>query len=228
MIAMARAKPARRARGRTRTRARATVKKPAQTRWRKFDWDDELTDDVRRRYEETDESINAIAASLEMSGTQLRRKIEEYGWRRARPVRRGLSPAAKLAREADALLTRPVEEGPPVITRAELRPVAEALLRTAQAHAGELEALQRQSSAAGQKPRDTHSLTNSIATMTATLGKLAQLCAPVPERTAHDDQPQDLDEVREALAQRIEALVAEWLAEEARDGSAGPDGAADE
>ena len=199
---------------------------PAQIRWRKFDWDDELTEDVRQRYEETNESIASIAAAVEMSGTQLRRKIEAYGWLRPQPVKRGLSPASKLAKQADALLQARPEEGPPPLTRAELRPAAEALLRTAQAHAAELEALQKQKSAAGQTARDTHSLTGSIATMAATVGKLAQLCAPETQRNSNGDQSCDLDEVREALAQRIEALVAEWRAAEAAEGSAGPDGAA--
>jgi hypothetical protein len=204
------------------------VPAPQQTRWRKFDWDEELTEDVRRRYEETTESIASIAAEVEMSDTQLRRKIEAYGWRRAAPVKRGLSPAAKLAREAAALLAAPVEAGPPVLTRAELRPIAETLLRTAQAHAAELAAKQKQKSAAGQTARDTHSLTGSLAAMTTMLGTLAQLCAAEPERTStDDDQPQDLDDVREALARRIEALVAEWRAAEAAEGGAGPDGAAD-
>jgi hypothetical protein len=193
-----------------------------QTRWRKFDWDDELTEDVRQRYEETDESINSIAASVEMSGTQLRRKIDAHGWTRAAPVRRGLSPAAKLARQADALVQTRIEEGPPPLTRAELRPAAQALLRVAEAHAAELDALQKQASAAGQKARDTHSLTGSIATMTATLGKLAQLCAPEPERTSDDDN--DLDRQRNELATRIDALVDEWLHAEAADGASGDPG----
>ena len=250
---MARARPAR-AGTRPRARARATATKrgattravtkrstrslrtraapPAaaektQTRWRKFDWDDELTEDVRQRYEETNESIASIAAAVEMSASQLRRKIEQHGWRRPAPVKRGLSPAAKLQRQAEALLDATVPAGPPPLTRADLRPAAEALLRTAQAHAAELELLQRQASAAGVKPRDTHSLTTSIATMTATIGRLAQLCAPDSERSFSNDG-NDIDRERDELARRIDALVDEWLHAAAADGASGHQGEAGE
>lgn len=196
-----------------------------RTPWRKYEFDDETFEELRRRYEETDESGVAIARSLRMSDTHFYRIAKDRGWVRYRPGPIGLTPAARLNARAATLLKARVEDGPPVMTRAELRAAAEAIRRDAEAHVAELETLRRQTTAAGLRPRDIHSITAGIADMTATVSKLAQLCAPEPQRTsADDDLPQDIDEVREALAQRIEALVAEWLAEEAGDGGAGDHG----
>ena len=200
-----------------------------RTPWRKYEVDDEALEEMRLRYEETDEPALWIARSRGMSDTHFNRMAKERGWVKFKPGRIGLSAAAKLNNRADALLRARVEDGAPPMTRGELRAAAETVLRSAQAHAADLETLRRQTAAAGLRPRDAHLITANIADMAATLGKLAQLCAPEPQRiTADDDKPQDIDDVREALAQRIEALVAEWLAEEAGDGGAGDHGDAGE
>ena len=195
---------------------------PKRVPWRKYEFDDEALAELRRRYEETEESVLAIARSRGVSNTHLHRVAKESGWVKFKPGPIGLSPAAKLNRRADALLRAKVEDGPPPMTREQLRGAAETLLRDAEAHAAELEALRRQTAAAGLRPRDAHLITANIADTTAALSKLAQLCAPEPQRpAADDDQPQDIDEARDELARRIDALVDEWLHEAAADGASG-------
>lgn len=200
-----------------------------RTPWRKYDFDDDSLEELRRRYEETDESGTAIARALGMSDTHFYRMAKEHGWAKAKRGKRGLTPAARLNARAAALLKARVEDGPPVMTRADLRAAAEALRRDAEAHAAEIERLRKETTAAGLRIRDIHSISAGFADMTATLSKLAQLCAPEPQRTTDDDdQPQDIDEVRDELARRIDALVDEWLLAEADERASGDQGDAGE
>jgi len=207
--------------------ARAPEAEPPRQRipWRRYDFDDELLEDLRRRYEETDESVLAIARRCGVSNTHLHRVAKDKGWAKFKPGPMGLTPAAKLNSRADALLRARVEDGPPPLTREALRVAVATLLRDAEAYAAELEVMRRQTTAAGLRPRDIHLITANIADTTAALSKLAQLCAPEPQRpSADDDQPQDIDDVRDELARRIDALVDEWLHEAAADRASGDHG----
>jgi hypothetical protein len=66
-----------------------------------------LLEDLRYRYEETDESMIDIAATVARSHTYLRGLAREHGWTRYAPPPLDLSPAAKLAAEVAQL----AEEG---------------------------------------------------------------------------------------------------------------------
>jgi hypothetical protein len=120
---------------------------PKRTPWRKYEFDDEALEELRRRYEETDEPALWIARSRGISDTHFNRMAKDRGWVRFKPGRIGLSPAAKLNNRADALLRARVEEGAPPMTRGELRTAAETVLRSAQAHAADLETLRQQTAA---------------------------------------------------------------------------------
>jgi hypothetical protein len=205
----------------------AAGEKKKRVPWRKYEFDDDLMEELRRRYEETDETVVSIARWRGVSNTHLHRIAKDNGWVKFKPGPMGLSPAAKLNARAEALLKARVEDGPPPLTREQLRGLTETLLREAEAHAAELETLHKQSTAAGLRPRDAHLITANIADMTATLAKLGRLCAPEPQRTStDDDQPQDTDAVRDELARRIDALVDEWLHAAAADGASGDQGKA--
>ena len=62
-----------------------------------------LLENLRFRFEETDESVLDIAASVPISHTTLRLRARECGWVKFVPPPLDLSPAAKLAAEAGRL-----------------------------------------------------------------------------------------------------------------------------
>ena len=70
---------------------------------RKFEIGDELKADWKRRYETTDESVVDIAAGSGFEETLVRRTAKKEGWVRYKRPPLGLSPAAKLATQAERL-----------------------------------------------------------------------------------------------------------------------------
>jgi len=62
-----------------------------------------LLENLRHRYEETDESVVDIGASIARSHTFVRSLAREHGWTRYEPPPLDLTPAAKLAAEAARL-----------------------------------------------------------------------------------------------------------------------------
>ena len=96
---------------RTRASARKPTRAPARKRAyqhahlpvsRRYTYTPELLADGRRRYEQTEEPVVAIAADFGIHTTTFQRMANREHWLRYRPPPRDLSPAAKLAAQAEA------------------------------------------------------------------------------------------------------------------------------
>src|SRR4051794_25088621 len=84
---------------------------------RRYTYTPELLADVRRRYEETEEPVVDLAADCGIHPTTFQRMANREHWQRHQPSPRGLSPAAKLAAEAEALAQTPLIPAPAGIQR---------------------------------------------------------------------------------------------------------------
>lgn len=82
---------------------------------------DEALADARRRYEQTEESLDSIAAGLGTSARSLQRIARPEGWVRYERPPRDATPAARLLMETRALeecAAPPEQESPPADTGA--------------------------------------------------------------------------------------------------------------
>lgn len=181
----------------------------------------ELLEEMRRRYEETPESLASIGAEGRIDPTTVSRIARRKKWVRYVAPPRDLSPAAKLAAKARALASgsggeaaAQQESGEGAATSAaNLPPPAETV---AQLHADVLkeiaavEAMRRRLDATPQRPIDAERTARTLASLFATLRQIVPL-SPVPaqvnEHDNNDDFPTDIDELRNELARRITAFV---------------------
>jgi transposase-like protein len=172
---------------------------------------------LKRRYEDTDQSMRSIAAELGISLRTLHRLVEREGWRkRADRPPHDLPPAVRLFEQAHALTAAQASPAP---TRSPAPPLSatgiasiidriEALVlkevkceRIARAHLLTLE----QTSEAAQRSARTLSIHSE------TLRKLQWLRAgqaAAAGRISDDDRIEDVDAFRTELARRIDAFVA--------------------
>ncbi|MGB7258687.1 MAG: hypothetical protein WBD48_11475, partial [Pseudolabrys sp.] len=100
---------------RTRAPSHRRARKPKRTythahlpQSRRYRYTPELIESGRRRYEQTDETITAIAADFGVSKSTLQRMAQRLEWVRFVAPPRDLAPAVKLAAEAEALTRTPL------------------------------------------------------------------------------------------------------------------------
>ncbi|HMN72463.1 MAG TPA: hypothetical protein PKA55_11420 [Rhodoblastus sp.] len=174
---------------------------------------------LKRRYEESDETLAAIGADEEMTPAQLQALRRTFGWRlrsarkpgpksparrkrAARPAQRKLVARAK-KQAAPKPARRPQTPPPPGVVDiatliARIRAQLEAALQTAQARGP------------GADPEETARLMNSL---TRTLQMLRALEKDTDKDDRRDDGadaiPLDLAELRRELARRIDLLRAD-------------------
>ncbi|WP_322516450.1 hypothetical protein SR870_02380 [Rhodopseudomonas palustris] len=210
----------------------APITRPAIQRARGFT--PEAVAHARRRYEETDESMDRIAADLGVHRMTLDRLAKTEGWQlrkdrppRDLPVALQLNLAAaeilQAARAAGKPPLQPMPE-PAEVDRAmtdaslaefesaEAEPVAASLaLRLEAAVDRELrkvENLREDAVLGGSRATEAERIARTLAALTQTLFKVRQLREPGGVNAdADEDLPADADEFRRQLAHRIEALV---------------------
>ncbi len=179
----------------------------------------EFMAEARRRIEHTTESMTSIAGKLGMHHSALSRLIKRERWGRPEAAlrRRGLSPAMRLAVEADALADAPAPPDPAALDRIERALLAE--LAT-------VEAMRESLDKEPLRPIDAERTARTLSILTETLTKLRRhrLAAAAQAGPDHDDDfPADIDEFRRGLARRIRAFIASRTARSDAERDAGPD-----
>src|SRR6185437_9823082 len=180
----------------------------------------EFLAEARRRIEGTTESMTAIAGKFGMHHSVLSNLIQRERWVRPEAAlhRRGLSPALRLAVEADALAAAPSPPDPAALDRIE-----RAVLK-------ELETVETMRASLDKEPLrpiDAERTARTLSIHAETLAKLRRhrLAAAAPSGPDHDDDfPADLDAFRDELARRIRAFIASRTAgsDAERAGAAAP------
>jgi hypothetical protein len=177
-----------------------------------------LLDNLRRRYEDTDEPVVELAVDAGMLPSSLIRKAKKLGWRlrKDRPPR-DLPPALKAKMDADAAVAAKVAAmniAEPASEAAKGEPVADRLARTIER---ELRAVEIMRATLGPEPQpaaDAARIARTLAILTETLFKVRRLRAgdALPEARVGQgvddgEWPDDIDRFRDALARRIEIFV---------------------
>ncbi len=183
---------AKRQRGRAGGCARASA--PAQLPVsRRYRYTPELLASGRRRYEESGETITAIAADFGVHKTTLQRLAKREGWMRYVAPARDLPAAARLAAEVEALA--PVPDAPPDQAAADMASVSGTVSRLHAAVLAELasvEAMRAALNKVPQHPQDAALTARTLASLTDTLNKLQRLqCAQPQSGIPNDDMPAD-------------------------------------
>jgi hypothetical protein len=200
----------------------------------------ELIAHVRHRYEDTDDTLTAIAAACGISERGIHRMCDREGWtRRSERPARGLPPAVQALQEATALLAARANEdapsAPPGVPGPRLGgddtpedpAAASAIARIERLVAKELaaeEAVRTQLGPLPRPPADAERAARTLATLTQTLHALQRLRCGLPPDSGSDDDdmPRDIDEFRRELARRIDAFVASRAEPGDADGAPGP------
>jgi hypothetical protein len=178
-------------------------------------------ENVRQRYEETNESLESIAADFNCHRSTIERLARVNGWLlRKERVARDLPAALQLdlavahvldaATSGDHSMERPVSEGSTADAAMQLVEPSLAL-RLEQAVAKELEKVERLRSETGSASRRTieaERIARTLSALTQTLFKVRRLREPGSSiADEHDQLPSDADEFRHELARRIDAFV---------------------
>jgi hypothetical protein len=176
-----------------------------------------LLDNLRQRYEDTDEPLAAIAADAGIWPSSVNRIARRQGWRlrKDRPPR-DLPPALKAQMAAEAAVQAEVAAMNIAVTP-DAGAGATVADRLERAIEKELRAVEIMRATLGPEPQpaaEAERTARTLSTLTATLFKVRRLRAgdAVPEARAGQgvddgDLPDDLDRFREALARRIETFV---------------------
>lgn len=174
---------------------------------------------LRHRYEETNDTLAAIALDCRISERTLNRMRDREGWnRRSDREPHGMTPAMRLLEEATGLLAAQgaVEESRVGTAPAAPLPTlpapsaAERIARLVEKEIAAEEAMRAHLGALPRTPADAERAARTLATLTQTLHALARLrCGETPDIGGDDDDmPRDIDEFRRDLARRIDAFVA--------------------
>ncbi|UFS78577.1 hypothetical protein LPB73_14860 [Tardiphaga sp. 37S4] len=178
-------------------------------------------ENVRQRYEETNESLEAIAADFNCHRSTVERLARVHGWMlRKERVARDLPAALQLdlavaqvldaSTNGDDSTERPVSENSAADAGAPLVEPSLAL-RLELAVAKELEKVERLRSETGSAARRTieaERIARTLSALTQTLFKVRRLRETGSSiADDHDQLPSDADEFRHELARRIDAFV---------------------
>lgn len=171
---------------------------------------------AQRRYEDTNDSLAAMAAEFGVSERTINRMRDRGGWkRRSEREPRELS-AVHLLDQATTLLTAPRAAAPQPAPPAEAG--VSAVERIEKLVEKEIEAEEAARAQLGRLPRtrpDAERAARTLATLTQTLQALQRLrCGADARAGDDDDMPVDIDAFRNEIARRIEAFVASRMGEE--------------
>ncbi len=167
----------------------------------------ELLANGRHRFEQTDESVAAIAADFRIHPGSLRRLAQRLGWIRFGMAPKQLPVTARLLEQAGELAATHADAPASLDVEAIARIERQVLHEIA-----DIEAARAQLRGQPRPMREAESTARALTTLTETLQKLQRLRLPLAaagqERSMDDDYPEDIDEFRIDLARRIEAFVA--------------------
>lgn len=176
----------------------------------------ELLDNIRRRYEDTDEPVAALAVDMGIRPSSVIRKARKLGWnlRKDRPPR-GLPPALRVEIAAAAALSAEVAARKSAAVASEAPDAAAVADRLELAVEKELRTVEIMRATLGAEPQpsaDAERTARTLALLTQTLARLKRLRAGATlletvAAQADADLPADLDAFRVALALRIEKFV---------------------
>jgi transposase-like protein len=179
----------------------------------------ELLANGRRRYEQTDESVSAIAADFGIHHYSLIRLAQREGWVRHERPQRALPRAARLLAQAEALEAQAPQELAPGGAQARpgwgaeeiaapLSGTIERLYRAVLDELATVEAMHARRGTLPERPVDAVRTAQTLSSLTETLQKLQRLRCAVPfSGSDDDDMPADIDEFRNELARQIEAFM---------------------
>jgi len=173
----------------------------------------ELIASGRVRYEQTTESVAAIAADFDVLPGSLRRMAKRFKWVRHGTGPRQLPAATLLHAQAEALENALAP--PPVTVKDESHPLS-AIDRIEQAVLAELSTVEAMRAQLGRLPKrgsDAERTARTLSTLTETLNKLQRLrCVNggevVSRHAGEHEESVDIHEMRRRLAERIAKLSA--------------------
>jgi hypothetical protein len=165
----------------------------------------EAIEHARRRYEETDETQDSIAADFGVSRKTLDRLAKNEGWalRKDRPPR-DLPSELRLYDAAEQALLG--EAGADAPSRTAL---ADRLERAVEKELATVELMRANLGPIAGRSIEAERTARTLERLTETLSKVRRLREPGTPMTGSNDfdTPTDIDEFRRALAQRIENFV---------------------
>lgn len=157
---------------------------------------------IRHEYENSRQPIENICRAFGTSPNTLRRRVNAWGWTMRRPP---ISEEGPPARIDPGLAT--TEPSPHVTEPFDARPTHE---RLKGAVARVMRAIETTSArlAAGGHLRETEAAARALGSLTRTLRDLDELLGQQPASGGGDDPPpENIDEFRNELARRIEAVI---------------------
>jgi hypothetical protein len=176
----------------------------------------EALENMRRRYEETDEPQASIAIDFGRSRRTIERVAKDQGWKlRSGQPTRDIPQALKIDITADEELAK---RAPPETPKAEndgavpnaasASSVAQRLEAAVEKELRKVESLRGQFGARTKRSIEAERIARTLATLTETLFKVRRLREPGNISASHDDDlPGDADGFRVALAHRIDVFV---------------------
>ncbi|WP_371420519.1 hypothetical protein [Tardiphaga sp.] len=177
----------------------------------------EAIENMRQRYEDTDETQASIAADFGIHSKTLRTLARDHGWklRKDRPPR-GLPAAIRLNLLADQAVGAAAGEASsdppammPAAEEAAVSPnIAARLEQAVEKELRKVEALRNEFGNPAHRSIEAERTARTLATLTETLFKVRRLREPGQTgAVADDDLPADIAEFRHELARRIDAFV---------------------
>jgi hypothetical protein len=173
----------------------------------------ELLAEGRRRFEETDEPITAIAADFGIVPRSFSRLARREGWVRKARAPRDLPVATRLLAQAETLEARALERArnPEGAAPTEEIDDAAAIARLRKAVLDELavvEALRAKLRREPHSPDDGERTSRTLANLTATFQKLQRMsCGLTAAGQDDDDFPRDIEAFRKELTRRLKAVL---------------------
>jgi hypothetical protein len=180
----------------------------------------ELLASGRVRYEQTSESVAAIAADFDVLPGSFRRMARKFNWVRFGTGMRHLPEAARLEAEAqaleDLLMPQPEPEPEPDTPLSALDRLERAVL----AEISSVELMRKRIGLLPKRGSDAVRTARTLSSLTDTLNKLQRMrCvaegAPAAAPAEEKSTAEEIEEFRAELARRIESLAAEGEAEAA-------------
>ncbi|HXO69352.1 MAG TPA: hypothetical protein VN838_10360 [Bradyrhizobium sp.] len=176
----------------------------------------EALENMRRRYEETDEPQASIAIDFGRSRRTIERVAKDQGWklRNGQPTR-DIPQALKIDMTADEELAKQAPPDAPNIGNDDAVPdaanassVVQRLEAAVEKELRKVESLRGQFGARTKRSIEAERTARTLATLTETLFKVRRLREPGNISGSNDDDlPADADGFRLALAHRIEVFV---------------------
>ena len=182
---------------------------------------------VRHRYEKTDQPMIELAREFGIGITTLQVMVDKQGWEKRSQRLRGLPGAMRLQRQAEALAAavppaaqEPRDPSPPLAAPADggAQTPIERLERLVTLEIADLESARELRGGKRVSGAGAERSAQALASLTRTLQTIRAMRGERMPAAFDDDA--DLDAQRDALAYRIDALVAEWRAEEEREKAA--------